>query len=110
MNRERRRAKKVVSNAPIVVAGIALLGVMVIGGAFVHTANPDASATFTTFIGLVISQGVVAVATLSKLRDVEKQTNGRLHAKDEELTAKDRALRDAGIDPLSVTASNPTVD
>lgn len=96
---ERRERPKAVSNVPVAIAVVVLLIAIVLGGTLVHRANPEATATFTSLIVLILGTGIPSVLTLVKVRDVEKQTNGRLHTKDEELTKKDRWLIQAGIDP-----------
>lgn len=93
------RKYKPASNVPVAITIVILFIVMAVGGTIVHRANPDATATLASFFGIIIATGVPLVINLVKVRDVEKQTNGRLHAKDDEIAAKDIALIRAGIDP-----------
>ena len=87
-----------------IVAGLICIGL--IGLILLTIFRPDASAVFiqqtSTLIGLALTAaGVFYVGnkTNSRLAAVETNTNGRLHAKDEELSRKDQMLLDAGINP-----------
>ncbi|WP_404311284.1 hypothetical protein LG314_07890 [Agrococcus terreus] len=99
-----------------IVAGLVLVGI--VGLILLTIMRPEAVTAFithtTTLIGLALTAaGVFYVGnkTNERLESVEKNTNGRLHAKDEELARKDRMLLDNGIDPMTggpLTGTSPT--
>jgi len=76
----------------IFVTFACLAGLALIGSVLVLVAKPDATATFTNTIVLVLGLVVSAAGTFAalgkvneKLDNVQKQTNGNLSAKDAEI-------------------------
>jgi len=74
----------------IVFAALAALGI--IGTGLLLAFRPDATATFTAFIVQILGIAAVAAGTFygfgktnEKLEQVEKQTNGSLHRRDQEI-------------------------
>lgn len=76
----------------IYIVFMVLAGLGIVGTAALLIFRPDASATFTAFIVQILGIAVVAAGTFygfgktsEKLEEVQKQTNGNLHRRDEEI-------------------------
>lgn len=83
-----------------------LAGLGIIGSAFLLVTRPDASATFSTQLVLILGLVVTAAGTFAalgkqgeKLEKIEKQTNGTLSALTDENTRLTNLLIEKGIDP-----------
>lgn len=101
----------------IILAFMALGAIGIIGAVAVQHLNPEAQATFGNFIFTILGLATTAAVTIGGLKtvndkvdQVQKQTNGRLTAKDEEIEKKDRMLLDNGIDPQTGLPFTPTTD
>lgn len=80
-----------------------LVGLGIIGSTVIVSVNPDALATFTNNIIIIIGLAVSFVGTVGivrpivkKLDTVQSQTNGQLHAKEAEIKSV-RSEKDAEI-------------
>lgn len=85
-------------------AGVAVIGLL--GIAYITVERPEATATFTSTVVLLLGVVTTFFVTVNgqakvseRLERVETNTNGRLHEKDAELERKDRMLLAAGLDP-----------
>ncbi|WP_144719229.1 hypothetical protein [Agrococcus jejuensis] len=85
-------------------AAVAVVGLL--GIAYITVERPDATATFTSTTVLVIGIVTTFFVTVNgqakvadRLENVERNTNGRLGAKDNEITELQRKLLAAGLDP-----------
>lgn len=83
------------------LAGIGIVGTLIL---IIH--RPDATATFTSFLLTILSIVSVAAGTFygfgkqgEKLEQIQKQTNGNLSRRDEQIAALQKKLSDNGIDP-----------
>lgn len=105
--------------AGVVVVAI-LVAIAMVGAIILHLERPDASATFiqqmSTLIGLVtVAAGVFYGFSKqgTRLDDIEKNTNGRLHSVSSERDDAVRTLARLGLDaqgkPLPTTSALPTV-
>lgn len=97
----------------ITFAVLAALGL--IGAIYLLVERPDATATFTSLLVQVL--GLVAVAagtfygfgkTNEKLEEVQKQTNGNLHRRDQEIERLTRENIALARQVPTDTDSNPT--
>lgn len=101
-------------NRTVIFVTFSVLAALGIGGTLVLLIHrPDASATFTAFIITIL--GLVSVAAAQfygfgkvtekaavqteKLETIERNTNGRLHARDEQIKYLTEILIARGIDP-----------
>lgn len=89
-----------------------LAGLGIIGSAFLLVHRPDASATFNTQTILLLGLVTTAAGTFAaldrqgkKLEQIEKQTNGNLSRRDEEITMLRAQLSENGITPIAGPAT-----
>jgi len=100
-------------NKTLVIIGIIAFAIAgAVGAAFVHTANPDAPATFTLFIGLTFTTLISSIITIAavgnvndKVKAVHKQVNGNLDRKEVEIVRLREILAAAGINSDTPTGS-----
>ena len=100
-------------NRTVVFVTFAVLAALGIGGTLVLLIHrPDASATFTAFIITILGPVSVAAAQFygfgkvtektdaqnEKLATIERNTNGRLHSRDEEIQRLTNLLIEKDID------------
>lgn len=90
----------------IFVAFACLGGIAMIGTVVLLLHRPDATATFTTFVGLILSQVVIAATTFygfrktgEDLKEVKQQTNGNLSRRDAQIDALIAHSIANGVDP-----------
>jgi hypothetical protein len=83
-----------------------LAGIGIVGTLTLTILRPDATATFTSFLLTILSIVSVAAGTFygfgkqgEKLEQIQKQTNGNLSRRDEQIAALQKKLSDNGIDP-----------
>lgn len=83
----------------IYIVFMVLAGLGIVGTAALLIFRPDASATFTAFIVQILGIAVVAAGTFygfgktsEKLEEVQRQTNGNLHRRDETIAEKDAEI------------------
>ncbi|MDZ5145329.1 hypothetical protein [Microbacterium testaceum] len=88
----------------VTFAALAALGI--VGSVVLLIHRPDATATFTAFVVQILGIAAVAAGTFygfgktnEKLEAVQKQTNGTLTKRDEEIERLRNRLHENGIDP-----------
>lgn len=94
----------------IFVSFAVLAGLGLIGCAVLLIVRPDATATFTSTLTIILGLVVTAASTFygfgkqsEKLETIAKQTNGTLSALHEENTRLTNMLIEKGIDPEAGT-------
>lgn len=92
-----------------VIAGISVVAILVAltiaGGFWLTLERPDASATFINQCVQLIGLVTASVGIFAALNKIQKQTNGTLSAKEQEIQRLRQIALDAGADPQAVAGT-----